>query len=386
MPGLAAGMDNAIKQAEERGFDKIDIFDADSHQNEPIKTMARYATTALKNVLMSPDPEEDPWQQSLFWAYAGDAEKIRRYQQVASFQKGVRTVKRPETHYTSYQEADELVGIFTRLMVDIGIKTSVVLPTRMLGLPLAKPHAELTVAKAYIEYMLEHFLGRYPEIITLLYVPTNTPDKAAELIDTVGDEKGVCGIMISGSAPVVAGSDDWDPIYDAAQQKRLPVCFHGNRTIEGSYEGMEFVASHALSFPFSLIRHLTSMVISGVPIRFPTLKFAFMEGGVSWLPWLYHRLDDEYTKRRIEAPLLRKLPSEYLKEFYYTSQPLEQSHVAELRSMFELMDFENRLMYASDYPHWDFDVPSVIFDLPFLTEPAKRKILAGNARKFFKLN
>ena len=43
-------------------------------------------------------------------------------------------------------------------------------------------------------------------------------------------------------------------------------------------------------------------------------------------------------------------------------------------------------MWSSDYPHWDFDLPSVIYDLPFLSETAKRDILGGNAAKLFGLD
>jgi predicted TIM-barrel fold metal-dependent hydrolase len=43
-------------------------------------------------------------------------------------------------------------------------------------------------------------------------------------------------------------------------------------------------------------------------------------------------------------------------------------------------------MWSSDYPHWDFDLPSVIYDLPFLTETARRNILGGNAARAFGLD
>ena len=43
----------------------------------------------------------------------------------------------------------------------------------------------------------------------------------------------------------------------------------------------------------------------------------------------------------------------------------------------------DRLMWASDYPHWDFDRPSAITDRPFFSEAEKAKILGGNAEEVF---
>ena len=40
---------------------------------------------------------------------------------------------------------------------------------------------------------------------------------------------------------------------------------------------------------------------------------------------------------------------------------------------------------ASDDPHWDFDLPSTIWDLPFISEKAKHNILGGTAARLFKL-
>jgi hypothetical protein len=43
-------------------------------------------------------------------------------------------------------------------------------------------------------------------------------------------------------------------------------------------------------------------------------------------------------------------------------------------------------MFASDYPHWDFNLPSTIYDLPFLSDQARRQILGENARRVFNLD
>jgi hypothetical protein len=57
-----------------------------------------------------------------------------------------------------------------------------------------------------------------------------------------------------------------------------------------------------------------------------------------------------------------------------------------LEATFKMINAETQLVWSSDYPHWDFDLPSVIYDLPFLKEEAKRNILGANAARLFGLD
>ena len=70
---------------------------------------------------------------------------------------------------------------------------------------------------------------------------------------------------------------------------------------------------------------------------------------------------------------------------YYTTQPMELQHLKLVEATFEAINAETQLLYASDWPHWDFDTPSTIYDLPFLNEKQKRNILGGNAARLFSL-
>jgi predicted TIM-barrel fold metal-dependent hydrolase len=73
-----------------------------------------------------------------------------------------------------------------------------------------------------------------------------------------------------------------------------------------------------------------------------------------------------------------------MRDMYYTNQPMErQANATALKLTFEMINAPSQLLYSSDYPHWDFDLPSVIYDLPFLDEAAKRAILGGNACRLF---
>ena len=142
---------------------------------------------------------------------------------------------------------------------------------------------------------------------------------------------------------------------------------------------------HAISFVHFNLVHLTNWIINGIPERFPKLKVIWIESGLAWVPFLMQRLDSEYLMRSSEAPLLRRRPSEYIADMYFTSQPLERSNLKLTEATFDAIKAETQLLFASDWPHWDFDLPSAITTLPFLSEQAKRNILGLNAARLFGL-
>ena len=82
---------------------------------------------------------------------------------------------------------------------------------------------------------------------------------------------------------------------------------------------------------------------------------------------------------------MTKTPSDYIRDMYFTSQPLEVTDLRILESTFRAIDAEHTLLYSSDWPHWDFGVPGRIMTIPFLSEQANRNILGENARKIFNL-
>jgi uncharacterized protein len=409
---IFGGLDNAVKQSDQKGLRDLFIVDADCHIDEPFTWFPRYMSDDWRkkylNIQFSPTEE----QKQAYAKFAVDSnepldpmklEMMGLYKELRTLSPWDRTighrVRRPEIRSEDdeplgfyEQKAEEIVDTFTTRMSDIGIKKSLIFPNQLLELP-NQPDGklEVEVSKAFIDYMLDNFLGKYPELFTCIYIPSNSPEEGAALINRVGSEKGIAGVIISPTRPgPLSGEEFWNPVYEAARKKGLPVCFHAEAyayPLIDRFSSDKYLPIHALSFPFPIITQLTSIVVSGVPERFPGLKFVFIEAGVTWIPWIMYRLDSEYLMRRTEAPLLKKFPSEYIKEFYFTSQPLERPrNRGDLEWVFKAFNAETQLLYASDYPHWDFDVPSVIYDIPFLSREAKEKILGENARKLFRMN
>jgi predicted TIM-barrel fold metal-dependent hydrolase len=195
------------------------------------------------------------------------------------------------------------------------------------------------------------------------------------------------GVIITALRHAPVHHNRYMRLYKMIEEVGWPMFFHGGALWQDpSFAQLNrFISMHALSFVHYNLIHLTNWVINALPERFPKLKIAFVESGLAWVPFAMQRLDNEVMMRQSEAPGLKKLPSDYIREMYFTSQPLERTNMKLVKATFEAMDAENQLLYASDWPHWDFDPPSAITTLPFLSDQAKRNILGLNAAKLFNL-
>ena len=343
----------------------FEVTDADAHYLDHLADLTPYM--------------EEPWKS-----------RIENNRNLLPSTTGDRTVygrvQREDTDYHGYKtKPEEIPAIMDRL----GFDNIVLLSQQMLTFPLIEADDErmARIAGAYVEYLLDQVVDRNEGIYTMIPVPHKDIDAAVDLIEEFGDEKEIVGICFetAGGEPPL-GNRRYDPIYELAQKKDLTVNFHagGAGLNELQISGFErLLETHTLGFLFHNMAVMTSILVQGVPVKFPDLQIAFQESGIGWVPMMMNRLDAGYLKRQSEAPLLEKRPSTYMKEFYYGTQPLEIPNEAELERTIEAIGGPERLLYASDYPHWDYDGPEVITDLSFLSDEEKQMILSDNAKEVF---
>jgi predicted TIM-barrel fold metal-dependent hydrolase len=309
-----------------------------------------------------------------------------RYQSVGgriSHQDGQReTVSETDVHRD--------VTLTRRAMESLAIDYMVVFPTPMLFLGMhPQPEMEVWLARAYNNWLIESVLSADDRIKTLAYIPFNTPVEAERCVQEFADRKGVIGFCIPSTRYKPVHHNDYMRLYAMIQETGKPVAFHaGYHWSDPSLASINrFVGMHALGFVWCNMIHMTNWILNGIPERFPRLKSIWVESGLAWVPFLMQRLDDQYLMRMSEAPQLKRLPSEYMREHcWYTTQPMEITNQKALKSTLEMINAESQVLFASDWPHFDFDLPSTIWDLPFLTEQAKRNILGLNAARIFGLD
>jgi uncharacterized protein len=291
-------------------------------------------------------------------------------------------IRRTETGGASkLTQPEDVPAIMKFLEVSVSIQIS----NLMLTLPnMNSRELAVGLTQGFIEYMLDRVVNPEAGVFSTIIVPTQDPKKAADLIYKYGARPGIASVtFITQWVSPPLGDVHYDPIYRAASEVGLPIVYHASGAgldhfiIDGF---QKFIETYTLGFLFHNLATLVSVIIQGLPERFPKLRYVFQEAGVAYIPGIMYRLDEVYLKRRSEAPLLKMLPSEYMKTFYYGTQPLERpERLDHMAAIFEMVDAENRLMFATDYPHFDYDRPSAILDLPFLSDEGKRKILGQTA-------
>jgi hypothetical protein len=369
---------NARRQAESRNYEDFLIVDVDSHhyETEAFGEIAKY--------IDDPVLREEALFQGM--ARGGVTSVDGSYQEMAG-----RVVRYPmRRHEVVPPTIHRDITLMRRWMDSMGVDMACMFPTPMLNISTCpRVSVEVALARAYNRWLCDNVLDEEPRLTSMLYLPFNDPEACLGIVEEFGDRKGVIGFMVTSTHSCAIHDNAYMKTYSALQERDLPLGFHAAYTWGDSSTRLmnRFIAVHALGFVWHNLVHMTNWLVNGLPERFPRLKTIWIESGLAWIPFLMQRLDNEFMMRSSDAPLLKRKPSDYMREMYYTSQPMEMVDNSEaLELTFKMMRAESQLLYSSDYPHWDMDLPSTIYDLPFLNDASKRAILGGNAQSLFKLD
>ena len=269
------------------------------------------------------------------------------------------------------------------------IDTAVIYPTSGLGIGrIREPAYQVALCRAYNDFIADYCKAS-PRLKAVANLPVGNPEEAAKELNRSVTKLGLAGAMLAAQAHNKNfGSKEFHPLYEEAQRLGAPLAIHAFGGDEAGSEIFDqFICIHTTGHPFPVLRQLTGMMFGGIPELFPNLKLAFLEIGCGWLPYWMERMDEEWEKRgKAEAPLCKKKPSEYLThgQIYYGCEPEEKTIgyvVGEIGS--------ERIMYASDYPHWDMSWPesaSLIWQREDLSREAKKNILEENAKRLYNLS
>lgn len=282
------------------------------------------------------------------------------------------------------------IAIANRRMDAMGVDYACLLPTTALRLGFQPKKAfEVGFALAYNRWLCESLLPQAPRLRGMLYLPLYDDKACARTVEELGAMPGVAGAVIASPRYASVHHNGFMRTYKAMEERGLVLAFHSgpNWTDRTMSLSNRYLAVKSLGGPHFNAVHMTNWLVNGLPERLPKLKVLWMESGIAWAAALMMRIDAEYMMRSFDAPLLKRRPSEYMREMFYATQPLERpDDLGLLEAMFKALNAETQLVWGSSFPNSDFDLPSTVYDLPFLSEQARRNILGGNAAKLLRLS
>ncbi len=242
------------------------------------------------------------------------------------------------------------------------------------------------VCRAMNEWLIEKWLSKEPRLKGSIVVPYEDPDEAVKEIERyAADDRFVQVLMLNRTSEPPGQKRYWK-VYEAAAAANRPVGVHafgfGGWPVSGggwpSYY-IEDMVGHAQSCQ----SFLTSLVIEGVFARIPNFKLVLTESGFGWVPSMGWRLDRIWKRLKHETPHLTQAPSEYIRsQVWFTTQPMEEPQPREhLLDCIEWIGWD-RLLFATDYPHWDYDDPALALPLP-IPEEKRRRFFLENALEVY---
>jgi predicted TIM-barrel fold metal-dependent hydrolase len=245
------------------------------------------------------------------------------------------------------------------------------------------------LAMAVNDWQIAEWLEPEPRLRASLLVPYEDADLSVAEIERVGSHPGYVQVLFLARTREPLGHRKYWRIYEAAVRSGLPVGIHfggaGGGPITGAGWPSHYFEDHG-GMPQSFQAQVVSLVCSGVFERLPDLKIVLIEGGFAWLPPLVWRLDRLWERFKEEMPQVPRPPSAYIrKHMWVTTQPMEEP--PDPRHFDQLLDqlgMDDRLMFATDYPHWDFDAPTQGY-LMELSPERQAGIMAENARALYRL-
>ena len=275
-----------------------------------------------------------------------------------------------------------------------GIDAEVIFPNRGLQMwATPDPVFSQAMCRVYNDWAWEVFGPYYDRLSPLACIATGDIDGAIAEIERVA-RIGFRGLSLpckpmwgpGSSADINYNHPDFDRLWAAIQDSGLPMTFHVStgkdpRGTKGNGGAVVNYVIHSLAPTAEPVVNLCS---SGVLERFPGLRFATIEAGIGWIPWMLRAMDEAYEKHHMWSfPKLQMWPSEYYRRHGMASFQEDPPGV-DLAREYGLID---NFMWANDYPHhegsWPHSAAAIERTMGHLTDDERARILGLNAARLF---
>ena len=237
------------------------------------------------------------------------------------------------------------------------------------------------ICSAINDWIEAEWLARDARLRASIVVPAQSPHLSVAEIERKAANNRFVQILLPVAAEMLYGKRYYWPIFEAAEHFRLPVGLHAGTMYRHSPTQNGW-PSHYLQDYVSQSQifedQLLSLVSEGVFAKFTKLRVVLIESGVTWLPHFLWRAIKTWHGVRAEVPWVKRSPAEYIRDHVrMTVQPIDAPpDAAGLTTVIEEIGDDRMLLFATDYPHWQFEGDAAL--PPGLPPALLRRIMVDN--------
>ncbi|HUJ64281.1 MAG TPA: amidohydrolase family protein [Acidimicrobiales bacterium] len=266
-----------------------------------------------------------------------------------------------------------------RYMDDFGVDVQMLYTSWWLLYPTWSPAAEAALYRSYNRWVADRVAEAGGRLRWAVMAPVMTMERAFEELDFGRDHGAAAVFLLGQNAGMSLANPTMFPLYERAQDLGLAITVHvGNDLRAARRDPGNAMYNGLMVLPGAFY----ALLWGGLTDRFPRLRWAFVEGGASWLPWVLRE-----TFRADETGAFRS----FRDWRSCTADALRDKHVyiaAQVDDdLPELVDIvgPDRLVYGTDYGHLDVgsdpDGLNLMANRPDVTSEVARRIVDTNGRR-----
>ena len=218
----------------------------------------------------------------------------------------------------------------------------------------------VVLTRALNDWIAKEWLDRDARLRASIVVPLQSVERAVEEIERRASDKRFVQVLVLAMGEVPLGRRHLWPIWAAAERHGLPIGIHAGSAYRHPVTSLGWPSYYIEDYSAQSLGfqgQVASLITEGVFQKFPALKVVLIESGVTWVPAFLWRLSKFWRGVRAEVPWVNRPPADIFRtHFRLTAQPIDgpdDGNVVE--RVIDQLGSDEVLLYASDFPHWQFD-------------------------------
>jgi predicted TIM-barrel fold metal-dependent hydrolase len=280
---------------------------------------------------------------------------------------------------TTPTAARKLEDIDVRLahMTELGVDVQVLYNSLWIASVTDRPDTQVALTRSWNRWLADIWKEGKGRLRWTCVLPTMVTDVAIEEL-RFAKEHGAVGICLQPfDAAGMFLEPSYYPIYEVAAELDMPVAIHvsnGDPVLYSKLRNrLELLRGMELITPTIAAGH--GLMVSEVPTLFPTMRWAIVEGGASWIPFLMAHLN------RVTGKHYTPEENPFRERNIYVTTLIGDDY----KYIIDCVG-EDQLMIGTDYGHTD---PASELDAIYqfrnvdLPEQIRKKVLCDNPAAFY---